>query len=401
MNTQKGFVPILIVILVATAALLGGYLVYQKSTNKPTNSPEPSPLSTKAPAKVEDPTANWKIYTDPDFNFTFKYPESIFKYSVGKLKTVDTLDFVLLTKPEEINSDLILHINASKNSPEVEKVLRKNFDGVSVSDLEKEILNIDGVSGYYFYHNPISPQGLPEIPAVFSYNLFFKRGGILYQIGHGSQIEENYLKERKELFNQIISTLKFLNQNQTATISNWKTYDNRKHKYTIKYPPNWLLFTFYPENKLSRENYNDFHLKFSKSNHITESDYYNSIEIKILKNEKNLSALDYVTQVRIPANAHNFEDLNHTQIPPYANPKSVRFRKLDLASGIDAIIVYGLNNIGAGYGNSGPEIFIANGSNNEIIHIIGRIYDSDDRIELVENVEDILNQILSTFKFTQ
>lgn len=69
---QKGFVPILIVIILATA-VLGGYLVYQNQP-KPTPSPEPSPLSTEAPAKVEDPTANWKTYTDSTFGYSFKYP---------------------------------------------------------------------------------------------------------------------------------------------------------------------------------------------------------------------------------------------------------------------------------------------------------------------------------------
>lgn len=85
MNTQKGFVPILIVIFVAAAAALGGFLIYQNqikptqpaspSTAQPTL--QPSPLSTEAPAKVEDPTANWKTYifsvANPD-SYSLKYP---------------------------------------------------------------------------------------------------------------------------------------------------------------------------------------------------------------------------------------------------------------------------------------------------------------------------------------
>lgn len=71
---QKGLAPILIVILVA-AALLGGYLVYQKQP-KPTSSAEPSPLSTEAPAKMEDPTTNWKTYRNEQYKFEFKHPQS-------------------------------------------------------------------------------------------------------------------------------------------------------------------------------------------------------------------------------------------------------------------------------------------------------------------------------------
>lgn len=76
---QKGLAPILIVILVA-AALLGGFLIYQNQT-KPTLSPQSTPLSTEAPAKVEDPTSTWKTYqgiSNTSYNkpisFSLQYP---------------------------------------------------------------------------------------------------------------------------------------------------------------------------------------------------------------------------------------------------------------------------------------------------------------------------------------
>lgn len=72
---QKGFAPILIILILA-AVLLSGYFIYQKQT-KPISSPEPSPLSTEAPAKVEDPTANWETYTNTKYGYSFKYPTNL------------------------------------------------------------------------------------------------------------------------------------------------------------------------------------------------------------------------------------------------------------------------------------------------------------------------------------
>lgn len=69
---QKGFAPILIVLLIALA--IGGYLTYQKQI-KSTPLPQPSPSSiTTSVASSSDETTNWKTYTNDMFNFSFKYP---------------------------------------------------------------------------------------------------------------------------------------------------------------------------------------------------------------------------------------------------------------------------------------------------------------------------------------
>ncbi len=59
-----------IVILIAVA---GGIFFLGRMT---TPKPQPSPLSTEAPAKVEDPTANWKTSISKGGEFSFKYPPS-------------------------------------------------------------------------------------------------------------------------------------------------------------------------------------------------------------------------------------------------------------------------------------------------------------------------------------
>lgn len=79
---QKGFIPVLIVII---AALIGvvGYLVYQNTQLRnvsPVPAQTPSSDATVAPTQATttpttDPTANWKTYVSKDKRYTFKYPD--------------------------------------------------------------------------------------------------------------------------------------------------------------------------------------------------------------------------------------------------------------------------------------------------------------------------------------
>lgn len=78
---QKGQTQVLILagIVILIAAAGGIFFLGRVTAPKPqvpvtTSSPQPSPLSTEAPAKVEDPTANWKTYTNKDNNLSLKYP---------------------------------------------------------------------------------------------------------------------------------------------------------------------------------------------------------------------------------------------------------------------------------------------------------------------------------------
>jgi len=67
---QKGLIPILIVLIIA--ALVGGYLIYQKQT-KSTSTPSSQQTIQISPSPV-DSTANWKTYTNTKYNFQLKYP---------------------------------------------------------------------------------------------------------------------------------------------------------------------------------------------------------------------------------------------------------------------------------------------------------------------------------------
>jgi hypothetical protein len=67
---QKGFAPILILVLIALVVV--GYFGYKNYWSKMQSFVIPTPIATA------DPTANWKKYMDPSGNFSFKYPLGMF-----------------------------------------------------------------------------------------------------------------------------------------------------------------------------------------------------------------------------------------------------------------------------------------------------------------------------------
>lgn len=93
--TQKGFAPILIVLILA--ALVGGYFLYSKQkpstplsqTVQPTSTPSSTPESTNSAETVyteSDRSANWKIYTTEAYKI--EYPAEWTIVASDYLKTI-------------------------------------------------------------------------------------------------------------------------------------------------------------------------------------------------------------------------------------------------------------------------------------------------------------------------
>ncbi len=72
MNKQKGFTPILILIVFLVLGGVGFLLFKNTKVN-----PSPTPLGSPKPsaeAATPDPTADWKKYTNSTHNYALKYP---------------------------------------------------------------------------------------------------------------------------------------------------------------------------------------------------------------------------------------------------------------------------------------------------------------------------------------
>src|SRR3989344_5483276 len=77
MTTQKGFAPILMLLLIGIALVAAGgayYFGFDHDWEKSVKLPTSQTISIPAPT---DETTNWKTYTDPSGSFTFKYPDTL------------------------------------------------------------------------------------------------------------------------------------------------------------------------------------------------------------------------------------------------------------------------------------------------------------------------------------
>lgn len=101
MKSQKGFVQIILVLILIAGALGAVYyfgtlknkpsLVSIIPTSTPVVSAQPVVNSTVKP--TSDPTVNWKTYTNQKYNFTFRYPGDWNTDDAGSLIAVsDTQD---------------------------------------------------------------------------------------------------------------------------------------------------------------------------------------------------------------------------------------------------------------------------------------------------------------------
>lgn len=137
---QKGFVPIFILVGILIVAVVAGgvyflskKLVYYGNDVKLTppvvfQTPEPTPTGF-----LSDETANWKVYNDQQYNFSFKHPN---------LK-----ECCKIAGPVG-NADLVVTL-ADNNT--VTQVTDKPFDGLTVYVVNRDVSREEGFNSYISY----------------------------------------------------------------------------------------------------------------------------------------------------------------------------------------------------------------------------------------------------------
>ncbi|MCL5783925.1 MAG: hypothetical protein M1142_01020 [Patescibacteria group bacterium] len=203
-----------------------------------------------------DETASWKIFTSSRCSFNIKTPKDWktedvklvpgnnnqgYQYGCGGLYAPDyktALDsrggfwiYIDRTRKGTIFKSITInsledYIKTQENITDPPTLVKNK--------IEKTYGDISGVQ--------FEPQVGFEALTVFT----FSDNGNIYSISWPSSYEGIY----KNYLNQILSTLKFLDQGQTIDTSNWKTYLSNKYKYSFKYPDNWFLVFSETDQKL-------------------------------------------------------------------------------------------------------------------------------------------------------
>lgn len=217
---RKGNIIPVIIIILAIAAVVGMYAFSVWPTDKDfaaTNTQVTAKHSANANTTVAnsnttsntntvvDPTADWKIYTNPTVGYSIQYPTD---WQIGSTK-----EPVLLESKAVYPADSI-----APGSPSyllyIEKVSNDNEKTQLTSTKSITVNGVIGTQG--------TKTGIPNQTVSF-----LTKNNVTLRISWPIA---------GTIYNQILSTLTF-----PSSIADWKTYTNSSLGFTLKYPSSWVV----------------------------------------------------------------------------------------------------------------------------------------------------------------
>lgn len=210
MRNQKGFAPILIILLIALA--IGGYLFYSDKIPLPQTTSPLSPSASQEPNGSLE-TANWKTYTNTKYNFSFKYPSDDSKeYGTFKLLGENN-------NPKEMDGNLerLSYVNIGYPQSDVAIIFNLYSNPSKLSS--ERWWRDNSQSLYKFVHtgysvSEMSDTDLNQAKGPFSVTLIHEAAGLKLKtiyVSHNSYTMEIFGTGSST--NQILSTFKFLDEN--------------------------------------------------------------------------------------------------------------------------------------------------------------------------------------------
>jgi hypothetical protein len=238
-------------ILIALAILIiivisgGAYMLNKNSVRTVTTLPSPTPMLTVNTTSIPtpDPTAIWKTYKDPNNRFSFKYPID-WKIDLNARNCLD-VDCVSLN---------VYNPNSLKkftgNGGSITNVATTFFSVQEVFETTQTAKSwVDNSTSQVPYNTAPNLKRQSSIingleAELFSaegegsqgYNIVISNGTKLVSINSSlSNLNGNSIE------NKILTTFKFTDQTSQTDISNWKTYTGAN--FTLKYPAEFSSIT--------------------------------------------------------------------------------------------------------------------------------------------------------------
>lgn len=219
---QKGLAPIVIIILVAVALGMSGYLIYSKQA-KPTTplqrvtkaTPAVSTLPAESSSSAE--TSNWKAYINGKMKFSLKIPPLWFSHPENKVLSgysavfsypIDNPTLQNWRDQQRASVEIAIFQNNSKSiyqqaqeRIESDQRTKKKIGGHYPEELieQPQRIKVDGEEGLVLY----SKDGYYEM-------ILINHGNLTYLITLGTPKPIVQIEEILPTFNQILSTFKFL-----------------------------------------------------------------------------------------------------------------------------------------------------------------------------------------------
>ncbi len=201
------------------------FLYYQNQQLKSMLASYQTPVVSPTPVATTDPTANWKTYADPKYNFSIKYPQNYKAYavleniSVAGPATGTSTSLQTIADPQTIqpNTDtpfdgFSLYFVSDSTTLNFESYINKEFAVIKTTPTttnkavaKTPLTTINGVKGYTFE--------LSDSITIYYFPTPDKKSVVA--------IAESYSNpQAKSNFDQILSTFKFTSPSPTLVPSN-------------------------------------------------------------------------------------------------------------------------------------------------------------------------------------
>jgi len=200
-------------VLILTGAVFG---VYKYAQNQiPLEEPTPMPLPAEVSTEEGAPTTGWETYTNTNYGYSIKYPPELEIKEIGKVdeKIVDLTNFILSGQQNATASIVVL----STSYQSVISSLESEWWGGTLQSPNKvEDIIVVGIDAKRITGTQV-PTGYDLFETIFpkgsqTYRISFKIGPEMMELGYD-----------EDTFNLILSTFKFLEENEQAEVKDFIT----------------------------------------------------------------------------------------------------------------------------------------------------------------------------------
>lgn len=231
-----------VVLLLSLVGLVGYW--YGKREVKPVAAPATSqdgssqtPQSRfpeKPSPQPVDETAGWKVYRSEKYGYEFLYPPSwnIIEKSRDYPESYKNDPWILqaldVTKSTKNLEEAVIYLSIS-DSKDTARSCSEDIKSYQRNKIDYKEVTIGGVQGI----RAVFPMS--ESAAGDDLCVEYKGRRYNFQLNPGTLAERG--KEDLATMNKILSTFKFLSSEvSTDGAANWKTYENAKYGFSVKYP---------------------------------------------------------------------------------------------------------------------------------------------------------------------
>jgi hypothetical protein len=212
-NPNKSKLIILLVVLCVTVSSLASYLFVKSQISFKKLTISPAPLVQPKPGTI----ANWKTYKNTEFSFSLEYPPGL---NISANMTTNGLEVSFDPKNPDYPKNIFVSVSeASNNLSAKVATVKTQIVGHVTSKIDRQTDIFVGSKSAIRVDYSIVANNLQRS------NVFLINGKYLYA-----------LSADHNLMDRILSTFKFLDQTQTD-MANWKKYIWKN--ITFSYPNDW------------------------------------------------------------------------------------------------------------------------------------------------------------------